>query len=156
MLCESLAWYHNYCEQLSNIIFDIILSHLKCSDVPGWLSTQTLLQTNHPNRKVPFHLYAWVCNWYLFGDNSECKFLSFGESIVGWFKNTLFSQTEKLMAATNFSDYLGLDFHFERMTTKYKIPTKKKCYLNDGCSLDVGIVSNTPKPYILQKIFLAW
>ena len=27
---------------------------------------------------------------------------------VGWFKNTVSSQIEKLMAATNFSDYLGL------------------------------------------------
>ena len=27
---------------------------------------------------------------------------------IGWFKNPLSSQTEKLMAATKFSDYLGL------------------------------------------------
>ena len=48
----------SYCEHLSHIVFDIILSYRKCSDVPGWVSAQTLLQTNHPNRKAPFHLYA--------------------------------------------------------------------------------------------------
>ena len=30
-------------------------------------------------------------------------------SLVGWFKNPLSSQTEKLMAGTKFSDYLGLN-----------------------------------------------
>ena len=33
--------------------------------------------------------------------------------IVGWFKNPLSSQTEKLMAATKFSDYLGLN-HYKK------------------------------------------
>ena len=32
---------------------------------------------------------------------------------LGWFKNTLSSQTEKLMAAINFSDYLGLK-HYKK------------------------------------------
>ena len=33
--------------------------------------------------------------------------------LLGWFKNTLSSQTEKLMAAINFSDYLGLK-HYKK------------------------------------------
>ena len=32
---------------------------------------------------------------------------------LGWFKNPVFSQTEKLMAATKFSDYLGLK-HYKK------------------------------------------
>ena len=32
---------------------------------------------------------------------------------LGWFKNPVSSQTEKLMAATNFSDYLGLK-HYKK------------------------------------------
>ena len=32
---------------------------------------------------------------------------------LGWFKNTLSSQTEKLMADINFSDYLGLK-HYKK------------------------------------------
>jgi hypothetical protein len=32
---------------------------------------------------------------------------------LGWFKNTLSSQTEKLMAATIFSDYLDLK-HYKK------------------------------------------
>ena len=35
------------------------------------------------------------------------------DSIVGWFKNPVSSQTEKLMAATKFSDYLGLN-HYKK------------------------------------------
>ena len=31
-----------------------------------------------------------------------------GTSWLGWFKNPVSSQTEKLMAGTKFSDYLGL------------------------------------------------
>ena len=31
-----------------------------------------------------------------------------GQYKIGWFKNPVSSQTEKLMAATKFSDYLGL------------------------------------------------
>ena len=34
-------------------------------------------------------------------------------NILGWFKNPLSSQTEKLMAATKFSDYLGLN-HYKK------------------------------------------
>ena len=36
---------------------------------------------------------------------------------VGWFKNTLSSQTEKLMAAVDFSDYLGLK-HYKKAKKK--------------------------------------
>ena len=32
---------------------------------------------------------------------------------VGWFKNPVSSQTEKLMAGTKFSDYLGLN-HYKK------------------------------------------
>jgi len=32
---------------------------------------------------------------------------------IGWFKNPLSSQTEKLMAGTKFSDYLGLN-HYKK------------------------------------------
>ena len=35
------------------------------------------------------------------------------ECTIGWFKNPVSSQTEKLMAATIFSDYLGLN-HYEK------------------------------------------
>ena len=34
-------------------------------------------------------------------------------SILGWFKNPLSSQTEKLMAGTKFSDYIGLN-HYKK------------------------------------------
>ena len=34
-------------------------------------------------------------------------------SIVGWFKNPVSSQTEKLMAGTKFSDYVGLN-HYKK------------------------------------------
>ena len=37
--------------------------------------------------------------------------------ILGWFKNQLSSQTEKLMAGTKFSDYLGLK-HFIKKQKK--------------------------------------
>ena len=36
---------------------------------------------------------------------------------VGWFKNPLSSQTAKLMAATKFSDYLGLK-HYKKAKKK--------------------------------------
>jgi hypothetical protein len=36
---------------------------------------------------------------------------------LGWFKNPLSSQTEKLMAATKFSDYLGLN-HYKKAKKK--------------------------------------
>ena len=34
-------------------------------------------------------------------------------SFLGWFKNPVSSQTEKLMAGTKFSDYLGLN-HYKK------------------------------------------
>ena len=40
---------------------------------------------------------------------------------LGWFKNTLSSQTEKLMAATNFSDYLDLKHYKKANKIKYFI-----------------------------------
>ena len=40
-----------------------------------------------------------------------------GENNLGWFKNPLSSQTEKLMAATKFSDYLGLN-HYKKAKKK--------------------------------------
>ena len=33
---------------------------------------------------------------------------------LGWFKNPVSSQTDKLMAGTNFSDYLGLKHYKEK------------------------------------------
>ena len=33
------------------------------------------------------------------------------EGRLGWFKNPVSSQTEKLMASTKFSDYLGLNHY---------------------------------------------
>ena len=41
--------------------------------------------------------------------------------ILGWFKNTLSSQTEKLMAAINFSDYLGLKHYKKAKKIKHFI-----------------------------------
>ena len=40
---------------------------------------------------------------------------------LGWFKNTLSSQTEKLMAAINFSDYLGLKHYKKAKKLKHFI-----------------------------------
>ena len=44
---------------------------------------------------------------------------------LGWFKNPVSSQTEKLMAATKFSDYLGLKHykkikHFNHLALAYR------------------------------------
>ena len=41
--------------------------------------------------------------------------------MLGWFKNTLSSQTEKLMAATNLSDYLGLKHYKKKKKIKHFI-----------------------------------
>ena len=41
--------------------------------------------------------------------------------IVGWFKNPISSQTEKLMAATKFSDYLGLNHYKKAKKLKHFI-----------------------------------
>jgi hypothetical protein len=40
---------------------------------------------------------------------------------LGWFKNPVSSQTEKLMAATNFSDYLGLKHYKKAKKIKHFI-----------------------------------
>ena len=40
---------------------------------------------------------------------------------VGWFKNPLSSQTEKLMAGTKFSDYLGLNHYRKAKKVKHFI-----------------------------------
>ena len=40
---------------------------------------------------------------------------------LGWFKNPVSSQTEKLMAATNFSDYLGLNHYKNAKKLKHFI-----------------------------------
>ena len=39
-----------------------------------------------------------------------------GPTGLGWFKNPVSSQTKKLMAATKFSDYLGLK-HYKKAKT---------------------------------------
>ena len=41
------------------------------------------------------------------------RFIHFHYRPVGWFKNPVSSQTEKLMAGTKFSDYLGLN-HYKK------------------------------------------
>ena len=40
---------------------------------------------------------------------------------LGWFKNPVSSQTEKLMAGTKFSDYLGLNHYKKAKKLKYFI-----------------------------------
>ena len=47
-------------------------------------------------------------------------FLIYGRNL-GWFKSTLSSQTEKLMAAINFSDYLGLKHYKKAKKLKHFI-----------------------------------
>ena len=42
-------------------------------------------------------------------------------STLGWSKNPLSSQTEKLMAATKFSDYLGLNHYKKAKKLKHFI-----------------------------------
>ena len=44
-----------------------------------------------------------------------------GGCVLGWFKNSVSSQTEKLMAGTKFSDYLGLNH--------YKKAKRLKCFI---------------------------
>ena len=44
-----------------------------------------------------------------------------GQSSLGWFKNPLSSQTEKLMAVTRFSDYLGLNLYKKAKKIKHFI-----------------------------------
>ena len=42
-------------------------------------------------------------------------------TLIGWFKNPVSSQTEKLMAATKFSDYLGLNHNKKAKKLKHFI-----------------------------------
>ena len=42
-------------------------------------------------------------------------------SSLGWFKNPVSSQTEKLMAGTRFSDYLGLNHYRKAKKVKHFI-----------------------------------
>ena len=44
---------------------------------------------------------------------------SFFGRILGWFKNPVSSQTEKLMAGTKFSDYLGLNHNKKAKKLKH-------------------------------------
>ena len=41
--------------------------------------------------------------------------------MLGWFKNPVSSQTEKLMAGTRFSDYLGLNHYRKAKKVKHFI-----------------------------------
>ena len=56
------------------------------------------------------------CPFPVFNVGFKAQFLGLG---IGWFKNPVSSQTEKLMAATNFSDYLGLK-HYKKSKKKIK------------------------------------
>ena len=47
--------------------------------------------------------------------------MTFGGKVLGWFKNPVSSQTEKLMAATKFSDYLGLNHYKKAKKLKHFI-----------------------------------
>ena len=50
-------------------------------------------------------------------------FIQRGQAIrgLGWFKNPVSSQTEKLMAGTKFSDYLGLNHYRKAKKLKHFI-----------------------------------
>ena len=52
---------------------------------------------------------------------SKPHFLEPMMDTVGWFKNPVSSQTEKLMAGTKFSDYLGLNHYKKAKKLKYFI-----------------------------------
>ena len=43
--------------------------------------------------------------------------LNLSDLLLGWFKNPVSSQTDKLMAGTKISDYLGLD-HYKKAKKK--------------------------------------
>ena len=45
--------------------------------------------------------------------SQKLTFFSLLHSSIGWFKNPVSSQTEKLMACTKFSDYLGIN-HYKK------------------------------------------
>ena len=49
------------------------------------------------------------------------QIVHFNLNILGWFKNPLSSQTEKLMAGTKFSDYLGLNHYKKAKKLKHFI-----------------------------------
>ena len=53
---------------------------------------------------------------YSIGKDDESKHYT-----LGWFKNPLSSQTEKLMAGTKFSDYLGLNHYKKAKKLKHFI-----------------------------------
>ena len=48
---------------------------------------------------------------FLCGTSEIFAFIRFGSHGLGWFKIPVSSQTEKLMATTKFSDYLGLNHY---------------------------------------------
>ena len=50
-----------------------------------------------------------------------CTFYSKCPSTLGWFKNPVSSQTDKLMAGTKFSDYLGLKHYKKAKKLKHSI-----------------------------------
>ena len=53
------------------------------------------------------------------GDLEIISYIIYRMRAIGWFKNPVFFQTEKLMAGTKFSDYLGLN-HYKK-SKKIKI-----------------------------------
>ena len=55
------------------------------------------------------------------------RLLPFFVRSLGWFKNTLSSQTEKLMAASNFSDYLGIKHYKKAKKIKHFIHLALAC-----------------------------
>ena len=55
----------------------------------------------------------YPCSHFYFDIKFGDRLYSKEKRRVGWFKNTLSSQTEKLMATINFSDYLGLK-HYKK------------------------------------------
>ena len=56
-----------------------------------------------------------LCEFWIF------HFKTLTINLVGWFKNPLSSQTEKLMAGTKFSDYLGLNHYKKAKKLKHFI-----------------------------------
>ena len=65
------------------------------------------------NQKKMEYLNTPVCNGVskVVADHDDLSTQS--RHILGWFKNPISSQTEKLMAGTKFSDYLGLN-HYKK------------------------------------------
>ena len=84
-----------------------------CSYHSGHIHYSTLLQ----NRKR-------IANFHEFFDPIKVFMKSFIPACrltcsLGWFKNPVSSQTEKLMAATRFSDYLGLNHYKKAKKVKH-------------------------------------